>query len=315
MDPLDELRRKIDTLGDHTRKEGIRAAVRHVEVAERYLTRGRNDDDPDAFNDVVYRTNQAFEGMLKEAYSVITDKDAAKLSPHSIEKHLLENKKLASRVLTLFTNYRQDWRNPATHDHTLLFTEDEALLAIVSVSAFCVVLLDQIVETASFKRERARAESRRETIAADLAQSGDKTLEEEVLTLLGSFTPVSGRGGAPTEAELVGRLSGHIVGLDPSIRVIPEAQLGDGRRADLLLERHGQRLLIEIKRARSDQRFLAAATAQVGAYLATAGINTGIVYVAGSAPTSGMRVEERQLDDGRRVWLIVPTEGRTQAGR
>ena len=314
MDLTEELKRKVEGLGQHTRKEGIRAAIRHVEVAERYLMRGRAEEDPDAFNDVIYRTNQAFEGMLKEAYAVLTDKDASKLSPHLIEKHLLDSKKLASRVLTLFTNYRQEWRNPATHDHTLLFTDDEALLAIVSVSAFLVVLLDQVIETASFKRERAQAEQRRGMAATEPTTTSHESFAERVLALLASFG-VGEQNTPRTEAEIIGRLSGHIVGSDPSIRVVPDADLGDHHRADLLLERNGQKLVIEVKRARPNQRLLAAATAQVGSYLAAAGAASGIVYVIGRTASDRMRVEERRLDGGHSVWLVVPTEPGDEGAR
>src|SRR4051812_41794640 len=81
MDLLAELTRKASGLDSHPRIGGIRAAIRHVNVAEKYLQRGRQDEDPEAFNDVVYRTNQAFEGMLKEAYGVLTTADGSRLSP------------------------------------------------------------------------------------------------------------------------------------------------------------------------------------------------------------------------------------------
>jgi HEPN domain-containing protein len=39
----------------------VRAVVRHIERAEMHFRRGREEADDDSFNDVVYRTNQAFE--------------------------------------------------------------------------------------------------------------------------------------------------------------------------------------------------------------------------------------------------------------
>jgi hypothetical protein len=306
MDLTEELKQKIDGLDEHPRKEGIKAAIRHIKAAERHLLRGRSEEDSEVFNDVIYRTNQAFEGMLKEAYSVLNDKDGSKLSPHLIEKHLLESKKLGARVLKLFTNYRQDWRNPATHDHTLFFSDAEALLAIVSVSAFSVVLLDQIIETVNFKRERAEAERKRDAHAKDLAKASERSLDEHVLTLLSSF--VSSRGGPQTEVELIGRISGHLVGLDPSIDVTHDLSLTEGYRADLLIERHGQKLLIEIKRGRPHGRLLSAATEQMGAYLAAAGLSSGIIYFSGAAHASARRVKEQTLDGGRKVWLLLPDE-------
>ena len=71
MNLLDELRRKLETFDTHHRKTGISAAIRHIEIGERYLHRDRADEDPDFFNDVVYRTNQAFEGMLKEGSTTL----------------------------------------------------------------------------------------------------------------------------------------------------------------------------------------------------------------------------------------------------
>src|SRR5882672_6015100 len=216
MNLLDELRRKIETFDTHYRKTGISAAIRHIEVGERYLEKGRTDEDPDFFNDVVYRTNQAFEGMLKEAYAVLADTEATKLSPYSIEKYLLDGKKLSERVLGLFTTYRTQWRNPATHDHTLLFSEQEALLAIVNVSAFAVVLLDQIIETISFKHQRAETERRQKLVASTVRELGEQGLAELIVGLLKSFTedPIV-KEPVKSEAELIGRLSGFLVGAYP----------------------------------------------------------------------------------------------------
>jgi len=67
MDLLQEIKRKSSPLESHSSLDGVKAVIRHIEVAERYLTRAREGREEDLFNDVIYRTNQAFEGMLKEA--------------------------------------------------------------------------------------------------------------------------------------------------------------------------------------------------------------------------------------------------------
>jgi hypothetical protein len=72
--------------------------------------------DETAFTDAIYRTNQAFEGSLKEAYRVLTGKNPLKLRPFDIETFFQEQRILRSRVLAQFSNYRTEWRNPATHD-------------------------------------------------------------------------------------------------------------------------------------------------------------------------------------------------------
>ncbi len=80
MDLLQEIKTRIESLAGAACESGIKAAVRHIEVAERHLTRSRKEQEDDLLNDVVYRSNQAFEGMLKEAYSVFTETDAGKKS-------------------------------------------------------------------------------------------------------------------------------------------------------------------------------------------------------------------------------------------
>ena len=124
------------------------------------MKRGREELDPDSYNDVVYRTNQA-EGILKEAYAIIEDADATRLSPNEIEQYFVNKKKLTKRVWALFKNYRQQWRNPATHDHTLLFSEQEAILASSAsrpLRLSCSIKsLRQLVSNTNARRQRGVA--------------------------------------------------------------------------------------------------------------------------------------------------------------
>jgi|ERR1044071_1006454 hypothetical protein len=155
MDLLAELHAKVATLARYEGTQGVRAAVRHIAAGERHLQRGRASADDDSYNDVIYRTNQAFEGLLKEAYRLIVGPNASRLTPHEIEQHFATEKWLTERVLIAFQRYRKEWRNPSTHDHTLLFSEQEALLALVSVTAFAVVLIDQITESVTFQHQQS----------------------------------------------------------------------------------------------------------------------------------------------------------------
>ena len=134
MDLLEEFRGKSELLSNEGVYEGLQAAIRHVQAAERHFFRARKFNDDDLLNDVIYRTNQAFEGMLKEAYAVLTGQVNTRITPHKVEKHLPEENVFPPRVLELFTNYRQEWRNPSTHDHKLFFSDQEALLAIVGLA-------------------------------------------------------------------------------------------------------------------------------------------------------------------------------------
>ena len=88
MDLVDTLRTKIDVLGDGDYLPGLRAVLLHIETAFRHLSRGQATDDDTAFTDAIYRTNQAFEGSVKEAYRVLAGHDPAKKRPYEIESYL-----------------------------------------------------------------------------------------------------------------------------------------------------------------------------------------------------------------------------------
>src|SRR6266478_6573129 len=155
MDLLKILKNRVATLPDGEYTAGLSAVIKHVEVGTRHLKRAQRSKDDSAFTDAIYRSNQAFEGSLKEAYRVLAGKDPSRESPNSIASYLEKQNVLKPRVLAQFGNYRTEWRNPSTHDYKLKFDEDEALLAIVTVSAFAIVLMDQIAEQLSFYQTRA----------------------------------------------------------------------------------------------------------------------------------------------------------------
>ena len=143
MNLLKLLKDKAEYFSTSENDRGISSVVSHIEIAERHYENGKLGDDY-LFNDVIYRSNQAFEGALKEAYRIITGMTPNRITPHQIEKYFEENNILKERVLQLFTNYRTEWRNKSTHDYKLYFSEQEAFLAIVNISAFINILLDQM---------------------------------------------------------------------------------------------------------------------------------------------------------------------------
>lgn len=129
----------------------MRAVLVHIENAERYHRRANVERDDHLYTDVIYRTNHAFEGILKEAYSVLAGGSADRMTPNEIEEYLLENDVLPDRVVELLKNYRRNWRNPSTHDYQLFFSEHESFLAIVTVSAFVSILVDQMLKQVAYR--------------------------------------------------------------------------------------------------------------------------------------------------------------------
>ena len=61
MDLLKLIRENSEALTGTGFETGLAAVIRHVERAEKYLLVGRDEGDHDFFNDVIYRTNQAYE--------------------------------------------------------------------------------------------------------------------------------------------------------------------------------------------------------------------------------------------------------------
>ncbi len=149
MDLLDLIRNQIKALPAGAHLPGLQSVLQHIEVAYKHFARGQSGDDS-AFTDTIYRTNMAFEGSIKEAYRVLAAKDPTKLRPYDIEQYLEKQNVFRDRILGQFTTYRTEWRNPASHDYNLDFDEAEAFLAMVSVSAFTKLLVDEIMERLSY---------------------------------------------------------------------------------------------------------------------------------------------------------------------
>jgi hypothetical protein len=91
---------------------------------------------------------------------VMTGRDPSRLTPHKIEEYLEKQNVIRPRALKQLTRYREDYRNPSTHDYKLDFNEDEALLAIVSVCAFTKLLVNQISGKVAYEAGRDATNTR-----------------------------------------------------------------------------------------------------------------------------------------------------------
>jgi len=314
MDLVDTLRKKIVVLEEGEYIPGLKAVLLHIETAFRHLARGQECDDDTAFTDAIYRTNQAFEGSVKEAYRVLAGQDPAKKRPYDIENYLEQNNIFRSRVLSQLTTYRTEWRNPSAHDYKLDFDESEALLAIVSVSAFACLLLDQIAERLAYTRSQAEAEAHRAELAASLAQTINADLLVRVTELLTQFCAIhlpsmTGSSGKLTESQVIGALHGFLASASPELVVHTEAILDAEKhfRADLIVARGEERLVIEVKRRLMQQNYVNA-VAQVEQYLLIGGIKSGILLFLPDHPSNMERLDSPVSGiDGRLV--ILSPEG------
>lgn len=305
MDLLEVLRQDIDGLADGPYLRGLKSVVRHVEAAEGHLHRGRTQPDDAAFTDAIYRCNQAFEGSIKEAYRVLAGKEPGKTNIYTVENYLERHRIIRDRVLSQLRNYRTEWRNPSTHDYNLDFDENEALLAVVSVTAFAKLLVDLIEEKLTF------LEVKEELEVHPPEESGrQRTLHGQVADHVLRFSAQYLLPDAPrleNEAQINGALHAYLTTALPDVRVQVEALLGNraGRhRADFVLERDGDRVILEVKRGYRKE-LLDQSINQVEHYLLLADAKSGVILFAEPGPSF---VTSGGTSDGKEITIISPEQ-------
>lgn len=320
MDLTKLIKEKSKAFSNTEHLPGIESVIGHIEIAERHLNQGKKGDDY-LFNDVIYRTNQAFEGSLKEAYNVLTGSKSDKKSPHEIEKYLESNNLLKERVLSLFSNYRREWRNKSTHDYKLYFSEQEAFLAIVNISAFFNILLDQMVEKVAYDYETQTATKAKRGLPQGYSSFEFSRQVCELLLAFAKEVPAKSQWAAMPrlfEREVAGMLAGFINTIDPQIEVLPEfsIMLGSNRRlmADFVLKKGDKTVIIEMKmpgshveRRRRDGR------EQLFSYMAASNIDNGILFIPPISTSQQMVVESQSREIANMQQNIVEVFPRGRA--
>jgi hypothetical protein len=314
MDLAATLRQKIAAVGDGPHLVGLRSVERHVEAAFRHLERGKRDRDDSAFFDSILRSNHAFEGSLKEAYRVLAGKDPENARPFDIESYLESNSLLHARVLSMFTGYRKEWRNPSTHDHRLSFNESEAFIATVTVCAFACLLCDQIAERLAFEATKLEAERHRAGLAPEIAKVNEPLrvrVASALLTFGTSYEP-EGRYGEETARHLVGAASGFLAGLMPDCQVSSEERLLDGRpeRADVVVRKGDQRVIVEFKHSHWSRSLLYELLGQLEHYMLLTKGNAAVAFVAAS-DVSKYELHEHEVPHGQgHITIVRPVRKR-----
>lgn len=317
MDLLEIIKSKVQTFEGNSFKLGIDAVVHHIEISESHFHQAKSSGEH-LFTDVIYRTNQAFEGALKEAYRVIKNENPDRKSPFEIEKYFEDSNSLKPRVLSQFSNYRTEWRNKSTHDYQLFFSSQEALLAIVSVTAFFNILLDQMMEKVSFDEEKKKLN--RELVPAITNDTVYASLDfmNQCIELLNSFSKElkdnSSGNYQITEHELSGKIAAFISSLDPSIEIFSDHSIGDGYlRADFLLRKGGDAVVLELKNPTQEYfRRALRAKDQLKRYMVSGGVRNGIVYAPVLRSSAKTEVEheitESPIGD-LNIAIITPAVG------
>lgn len=309
MDIVEIVRTKVESLGEGSFSLGLRAVLRHIETAVRHLQRGQNTLDETAFTDAIYRTNQAFEGGLKEAYKVLTNQDSTRITTYNVESYLQENNILKPRVLQQFTNYRQEWRNPSAHDYTLNFDESEAFLAIVSICAFTNVLVDQISQQMAFKAASQVSEDEREEIRRHI-ENAEPDFLNKVVELFKEFikTHIIDDLEKPVrENELLGALTGFLSTTAPELNTTVEVSLSQRPRLypDLIISDGINKVLVELK-ARYSKGIADSGVLQLERYIEASGIKNAILFIFDSSSKVIKRTIRKLPEQNTEVIIISP---------
>lgn len=317
MDLLEIVKSKVKTFEGSSFKLGIDAVVHHIEISESHFHQAKSSGEH-LFTDVIYRTNQAFEGALKEAYRVIKNENPERKSPFEIEKYFEESNSLKPRVLSQFSNYRTEWRNKSTHDYQLFFSPQEALLAIVSVTAFFNILLDQMIEKISFDEEKEKLN--RELVPTKTNDTKYVSLDfmNQCIELLNSFSKElkdnSSGNTQITEHELSGKIAAFISSLDPSIEIFADHPIGDGYlRADFLLRKGGDSVVLELKNPTQEYfRRALRAKEQLRRYMIDGSVRNGIVYAPVLRSSAKTEIEYEIIESpigNLNIAIITPPVG------
>lgn len=286
MDILREIEKQITSIKVEDNSIYLTQIYNHIDRAEKYYFQGQNDEH--YFNDVIYRANQAYEGALKEAYKILaskTDEELQKTTPHKIEIHFKDNLIFRERVLQLFENYRQEWRNKSTHDHKLIFDENEAFIALTNVSSFVHLLLKQIKEKLAFNNEQKKLQNETDKLKEikKTILAKDEPLAEKVVKVISEFVERNEfitSSGIITEIEVWGMLHGFLSMANEDLIISRDTKLffnNQHLRPDFIIEDEEEKVIIEVKR-RFEKHRLNEAIEQLINYLEATEIESGILY-------------------------------------
>lgn len=310
MDILNSVKEQVSLLKKRTNKIDLSDLIMHLDRAEYFYNQGREEEDEHFYTDVIYRTNQAFEGILREGYKILSKQEKKRINTYDIEKYFLTNGILKNRVLQFFTVYRQNWRNESAHDYKLFFSESEALMAITSVTTFAYVLINQILEALAYQTELTADLDTLEL--SKIANDESIELDEKLIALIKLFIANNEElidKNDYKEYEFVGLFTGFLDSLNRnSLKVIREPKLGTDsfvNRPDLLIEEKNEKAIVEFK-GRRNENLKDADRTNIIKYLWTIeGVKIGIIFYMNRKKAEEIQIERNILTDYDQTYKII----------
>lgn len=312
MDMIKLINDKIAFFENKANFQKLKSIVQHIKISIKHLENGKKGEDY-LFNDAIYRTNQAFEGVLREANSLFNTNNpkGKKFSLYQIEEFLNNEKVLRKRVLSQFQTYRQNWRNESTHNYMAYFSEQEAFLAIVNLYAFFNIILDQMIEAVSYKDVQEVLEARNQV--SQVSGPDIQTDIADLLANLPAYIPenlINGNASSLIrEATIAGVIRGLLEKERPDVKLKVEPNFSfDNRiyRPDLLIGSGDEQTLLEVKMLTfPDYSHILRGVDQVSKYLVVSGLSKGILLIASSIANVSFKKKKIVRGEGSNKQTII----------
>lgn len=300
MDSYKEIVKLIDLLPDEDKNSFNVGVITHLTRGEFYFNQGIKYADHQYFTDTIYRTNHAYEGILRESYSKLAKKDSTGINTNQIEEYFEKNAVFNTRVKNMFMQYRREWRNPSTHDHNTFFEQNEAFLAILSVSGFIYVLLNQIVKAITYDNVK-------DVIKPSASITLYSSLYDKIVHLLTTFNKEIEKASllVTHAAQLEGTIKAYLERHDNEIVIendYSESKLNIERLDLVILEESRPSILIELKMTNKTVNEKEGLELLQGV-LSKTNINKGILYYFN--PQSKEVYEEKEIRYGNNRITII----------
>ncbi len=314
---LFEIKRKVSEALPADFFPGIYNVINHLQMAEHYWQEAKGSIEEYLFTDAVLRANHAFEAALGEAYKLVCGKDPEDLTVKELYQYLDEQNIFKDKEAQTFHRYLEDWEIPAETDEQLFFSEQEAMLAILNVSAFFLILVEQIIEIASYEKAKSfLGWDRAERIHQEIERYGDKFFLDKVVALLRLFSAdlfyIEERENAPAEYEMLGYLRGFLEVAAPEFSVEIEKRIEIGvahTHLDMVITHNEEMILIETKRSNQIKGSIFDidnAISQLSGYMTATGIKKSVLFYLPILGSTDLATREIDMEvDGVQQQIMV----------
>lgn len=293
----------------------IEAVIHNIEIANIHMEKAKAQGDY-YYTDVIYRTNQAFDSALYVAYKLLVGEDPKEKSPQGISEYFEKHSILTDIVLTQLVSYRDQWKKRTSHHQQIFFSQQEALLAIVSVSSFFNVLLDNMLERVAHENEKNELSKVSFSLINEVKNYNELPLPLQVVEIINKFShslieEIRGQEESNlSEYEVLGKLTGFIASIDPDVKIetgkIIPIGVSNGR-VDLFLEKGGQNVIVELNSAASHPvKRAKEGREKIRNLMLASGIDNGLVFIAPGHANCIMKImNDASFYDNRSLNTVV----------